>query len=130
LSIPADLAYTSSHEWVAVDGDIATIGVTGYAAAALGDIVFVAAPALGATVTAGEPCGEVESTKSVSDLSAPVTGEVVEANEALADEPGLINSDPYGGGWIFRVRVDGPAGGLLDSTAYAQLTEGGAGHGD
>jgi glycine cleavage system H protein len=130
LSIPADLAYTSSHEWVAVDGDIATIGVTGYAAAALGDIVFVAAPALGDAVTAGEPCGEVESTKSVSDLSAPVTGEVVEANEALADEPGLINSDPFGGGWIFRVRIDRPAGGLLDSAAYAQLIEGGAGHGD
>ena len=129
MTIPADLAYTSSHEWIAVDGDIATVGVTGYAAAALGDIVFVAAPAPGDTVAAGEPCGEVESTKSVSDLCAPVTGAVVEANEALAEEPGLINSDPYGGGWIFRVRLDGPAGGLLDSADYAQLTEGGAGHG-
>ena len=129
MTIPADLAYTSSHEWVAVDGDIATIGVTGYAAAALGDIVFVAAPAPGDTVAAGEPCGEVESTKSVSDLCAPVTGAVVEANKALADEPGLINSDPYGGGWIFRVRLDGPVGGLLDSADYAQRTEGGAGHG-
>jgi glycine cleavage system H protein len=129
MTIPADLAYTSSHEWVAVDGDIATVGVTGYAAAALGDIVFIEAPAPGSAVTAGEPCGEVESTKSVSDLCAPVTGEVTEVNAALADEPVLVNSDPYGGGWIFRVRVDSPTDGLLDAAAYAALTEGGD-HGD
>jgi glycine cleavage system H protein len=122
LIIPVDLSYTSSHEWVAADGDIATVGITSYAAAALGDIVFVGAPTSGQTVTAGQPCGEVESTKSVSDLSAPLTGEVVEVNEALADEPGLINSDPYGAGWVFRVRVGGPPEGLLDATAYAALT--------
>ena len=130
MTISADLAYTSSHEWVAVDGDVATVGVTGFAAAALGDIVFVDAPAPGATVTAGEPCGEVESTKSVSDLCAPVTGEVTEANPALADEPALINSDPYGGGWIFRARVESPPGDLLSPAAYVALTEGGDGHGD
>jgi glycine cleavage system H protein len=127
LTIPADLSYTHSHEWVATDGDIATVGITGYAAAALGDIVFVGAPSSGETVTVGQPCGEVESTKSVSELSAPLTGEVVEINEALTDEPGLINSDPYGAGWVFRVRVGGPPEGLLDATAYAALTgEGGS----
>jgi glycine cleavage system H protein len=126
LTIPADLAYTRSHEWVAADGDIATVGITSYAATALGDIVFVGLPAPGETLTACQPCGEVESTKSVSDLSAPLTGEVVEVNEALSGEPGLINSDPYGAGWVFRIRADGSFGGLpeglLDAAAYAALT--------
>jgi len=122
LTIPADLAYTSSHEWVATDGDIATVGITSYAATALGDIVFVSLPPAGETVTAGQACGEVESTKSVSDLTAPLTGEVVEVNEALADDPAVINSDPYGAGWMFRVRAGGPGPALLDAAAYAALT--------
>jgi glycine cleavage system H protein len=126
LTIPANLAYTGSHEWVAADGDIATVGITSYAATALGDIVFVSLPAPGEAVTAGQACGEVESTKSVSDLSAPLTGEVLEVNEALADDPSVINSDPYGAGWMFRVRAGGPLGarpeGLLDAAAYAALT--------
>ena len=128
-SVPEELHYTPEHEWVALSGTVASVGITDHAQRALGDVVYVSPPTIGARVTAGEPCGEVESTKSVSDLCAPVTGEVTEANPALADEPALINSDPYGGGWIFRVRLDGPAGGLLDSADYAQLTEGGAGHG-
>jgi glycine cleavage system H protein len=125
LTIPPDLAYTPSHEWVATDDDIATVGITSHAATALGDIVFVGLPAPGETVTAGLACGEVESTKSVSDLSAPLSGDVVAVNEALADEPGLINSDPYGAGWVLRIRLSGPLGGLpdglLDAAAYAEL---------
>jgi glycine cleavage system H protein len=122
-ALPADLTYTNDHEWVRTDGSIATIGITAYAASALGDIVFVSAPAAGQTVAAGHVCGEVESTKSVSDINAPVTGVVTEVNEALASEPGLINSDPYGVGWLFRLRIDGPVNGLLDAAAYAALTE-------
>ena len=123
MTIPAHLHYTSDHEWLRTNGDVATVGITGYAAAALGDVVFVGPPAVGETVTAGQTCGEVESTKLVSDLNAPVAGEVIEVNEALADEPGLVNTDPYGAGWLFRVRVDGPFDGLLDATAYTALTE-------
>jgi glycine cleavage system H protein len=124
VTIPSDLAYTTDHEWVRTDGDITTVGITAYAASALGDIVFVGPPNVGETVSAGQTCGEVESTKSVSDLNAPVAGEVVEVNEVLADEPGLVNSDPYGAGWMFRVRVGTgyPADGLLDAAAYTELT--------
>lgn len=133
MTVPSDLAYTSDHEWVRVDGDIVTVGITAHAAEALGDIVFVATPAVGGTITAGQACGEVESTKSVSDLNAPVSGEVVEVNQSLVDEPGLVNSDPYGVGWLFRVRADGPVDGpvdgrvdgLLDAAAYTALTVGG-----
>jgi glycine cleavage system H protein len=129
LTIHAHLVYTSTHEWIAIDGEIATVGITSHAAEALGDIVFVTVPAPGQTVTAGEPCGEVESTKAVSDLRAPVTGSVTETNEALAHDPWLINSDPYGAGWIFRVLASGPVAGL-DAAAYAALTEGRADRGD
>lgn len=122
MTIPADLAYTPSHEWVATDDGIATVGITSYAAAALGDIVFVGLPSPGETITAGRSCGEVESTKSVSDLTAPLSGDVVAVNEALAGEPGLINSDPYGAGWVLRIRLGGLPEGLLDATAYSELT--------
>jgi glycine cleavage system H protein len=124
MSVPAELLYTQEHEWVAIAGATATIGITDYATQQLGDVVFVSLPAVGATVTAGEPCGEVESTKSVSDLYAPVDGEVVEINEELDDDPGLINAEPYGVGWIFKVRVaDGQATGtgLLSPTEYDTL---------
>ena len=104
MSVPAELQYTEEHEWVSIDGDTATIGITDYAAQQLGDVVYVSLPAVGAAVTSGEPCGEVESTKSVSDLYSPVDGEVVEVNEELDDDPGLVNAEPYGA----RLDVPGP----------------------
>jgi len=128
MSIPAELRYTEEHEWVSVDGDTASIGITEYAAQQLGDVVYVSLPAAGATVSAGEPCGEVESTKSVSDLYSPVDGEVTEVNEELDDDPGLVNAEPYGAGWMFRVRLAGdgepalPAG-LLTAAEYEELTK-------
>src|SRR5215831_844505 len=105
MSVPAELRYTEEHEWVAIDGDTASVGITDYAAQQLGDVVYVSLPAVGSAVTAGEPCGEVESTKSVSDLYCPVDGEVTEVNEELDGDPGLVNAEPYGAGWMFRVRV-------------------------
>ena len=126
MSVPAELLYTQEHEWVAIAGETATIGITDYATQQLGDVVFVSLPDVGATVTAGEPCGEVESTKSVSDLYAPVDGEVVEINEELDDDPGLINAEPYGVGWIFKVRVasgQATGTGLLSPTEYDTLTK-------
>src|SRR5258708_37057219 len=105
MSVPAELRYTAEHEWVAIDGPSATIGITDYAARALGDVVYVSLPAEGATVVAEEPCGEVESTRSVSDLSSPVDGDVTEGNSALEGDPGLANADPYGTGWMFKARL-------------------------
>jgi glycine cleavage system H protein len=121
---PADLRYTAEHEWVRQGGDRVRVGITTYAQDALGDIVFVTLPEDGATVTAGAPCGEVESTKSVSDIFAPVSGTVVARNEALDTSPELVNSDPYGEGWMFEVQVPGPQAleGLLSADEYrAQL---------
>jgi glycine cleavage system H protein len=123
MPVPAELKYTSDHEWVATDGDVSTVGITSHAAAALGDIVFISLPAVGDTITAGESCGEIESTKSVSDLFAPADGEVVEVNEAAAANPEIINSDPFGAAWLFRMRVTGTPE-LLDADAYTALTEG------
>jgi glycine cleavage system H protein len=126
MSVPAELLYTQEHEWVAIAGENATIGITDYATQQLGDVVYVSLPQVGTTVTAGEPCGEVESTKSVSDLYSPVDGEVVEINEELDDDPGLINAEPYGVGWIFKVRVadrHATATGLLSPTEYDTLTK-------
>jgi glycine cleavage system H protein len=130
MSVPAELHYTEEHEWVAIDGDTASVGITDYAAQSLGDVVYVSLPTAGAAVTAGEPCGEVESTKSVSDLYSPVDGEVIEVNEELDDDPGLVNAEPYGAGWMFRVRIPaGPGGeatlppGLLTAAEYEELTK-------
>jgi glycine cleavage system H protein len=123
VSIPENLKYTKEHEWLSLDGDVATVGITAFAAESLGDIVFVQLPAAGDTVTAGEVFGEVESTKSVSELYAPVSGEVVEVNEATSDTPEVINSDPYAEGWLLKVRLTGDAPELLDSAAYAALTQ-------
>ena len=122
---PDDLRYTSDHEWVRAEGDTARVGVTDYAQDALGDIVFVTLPEVGAQVTAGEPCGEVESTKSVSDIFAPVTGTVVARNESLDGAPELINSDPYGDGWIVEIRLEDPSAveGLLDAKAYQETLD-------
>ena len=130
MSIPADLRYTPEHEWVSVDGTTASVGITEYAAQQLGDVVYISLPATGSSVTAGEPCGEVESVKSVSDLYSPVDGEVVEVNSELEDDPSLVNAEPYTAGWIFRVRVSQDGNGdaelppdLLSATEYEELTK-------
>lgn len=120
MDIPEHLKYTEEHEWLALDGDVATVGVTDFAQDSLGDIVFVELPDQGDTINAGEPCGELESTKSVSELYAPATGEVVAINEDIRDTPELVNSDPYGDGWLFRVRV-GELPELLDAADYAEF---------
>jgi glycine cleavage system H protein len=129
MSIPADLHYTPEHEWVSVEGTSASVGITEYAAQQLGDVVYISLPAVGATVTAGEPCGEVESVKSVSDLYSPVDGEVIEVNSELEDDPALVNAEPYTS-WMFRVRVAEDGNGepalppdLLSAAEYEELTQ-------
>ncbi|MFD6098635.1 glycine cleavage system protein GcvH [Nocardiopsis flavescens] len=123
MSVPKELGYTAEHEWVSVRDGVATVGITAFAAESLGDIVYVEAPAVGTAVTAGQTCGEVESTKSVSDIYSPVDGEVVEVNADLEGEPESVNSDPYGA-WLFRVRLSGEPGELLSAQEYTKLTEG------
>lgn len=121
MSTPADLKYTAEHEWLAVDGDIATVGITAYAAEKLGDVVYVDLPKQGSSVASGKVVGEIESTKSVGELYAPLDGEVVEANDAVVDDPSLVNSDPFGAGWMIAVRfAELPA--LLTADEYAALT--------
>jgi glycine cleavage system H protein len=116
-----DLKYTADHEWVDADGDVVTVGITGYAAAQLGDIVYVDLPEVGDTVEAGQVVGELESTKSVGELFCPVTGTVTEVNDELSAAPETVNSDPFGAGWLLRVRItETPE--LLDHAAYQQLT--------
>jgi len=122
LSVPEELQYTRSHEWVRTEDDTATIGITDYAQEELGDIVYVELPEEGATFDAGDSFGSVESVKAVSDLYTPVGGEVVEANEALGDNPEKINEDPYGDGWIVKLRVS-DEGDLLSASDYEQLLE-------
>jgi glycine cleavage system H protein len=124
MSIPDELRYTAEHEWVAMDGAVASVGITDFAQRALGDVVYVSIPAPGTRVTAGEPCGEVESTKSVSDVYSPVDGEVTEVNPEIDEDPSLVNSDPYGGGWLMRIKVDDGAAhmNLLSADEYAELT--------
>jgi glycine cleavage system H protein len=128
--IPDDLRYTDAHEWVRANPDgaegVVRIGITDYAQAQLGDVVFVDLPAVGDVVTAGTPCGEVESNKSVSEIYAPVSGEVVAVNGALEANPELVNSGPYGDGWMVDIRpADGAdvLAGLLDAAAYRELTD-------
>ena len=126
MTIPAELRYTAEHEWVAVDGQVASVGITDYAQKALGDVVYVSVPAAGTKVTAGQPCGEVESTKSVSDIYSPVNGEITEVNSEVDEDPGLVNSDPYGAGWLMKVRLDDGAAepaGLMTADEYAELTK-------
>jgi len=117
------LQYTEEHEWVLVDGDTVTIGITDYAAEKLGDVVYVDLPKAGTQITSGNVVGEIESTKSVGELFAPVDGEVVEANQAVIDAPELVNSDPFGEGWMIRVKLGDPTevDGLLDAAAYDAL---------
>ena len=121
MTVPTDLKYTADHEWVRQDGDSYTIGITQHAAEALGDVVHVELPQVGDTLTHAETCGEVESTKSVSDLYAPADGEVVEVNEAVLDNPALVNDDPFGLGWLFKLKITA-LGELLDADAYQALT--------
>jgi glycine cleavage system H protein len=124
-SVPEELHYTAEHEWVAITGSTALVGITDHAQSALGDVVYVSIPAPGSKVTAGEPCGEVESTKSVSDLYSPVDGEVTEVNPEVDENPGLINSDPYGAGWLFKVALpasdDELPPGLMSADEYSDL---------
>ena len=122
--VPGDLRYTKDHEWIRVEGDEALVGITGYAADQLGDIVFVELPDVGRALEQHGTFGVVESVKAVSDLYAPVAGEVVAVNDALAGKPELVNDDPYGEGWMLRVRLAdaAQADALLDAAAYEQLT--------
>jgi glycine cleavage system H protein len=121
-SYPDDLLYHPEHDWVRLDGDTATFGITWFAQDALGEVVFFDPPEVGSTVTKDEPYAEVESVKAVSDVIAPMSGEIVEVNTALGDAPEAINSDPYGDGWLVRVRLSDPSESeaLLDREAYAQ----------
>ncbi len=125
VQVPEELRYTREHEWVAAAGDTVRVGITDYAQDALGDVVYVDLPAVGTEVEAGGVLGEVESTKSVSEIYAPVGGTVVAVNDALASEPERVNRDPYGGGWLCDLAPSDPqaAQGLLDAAAYRQLVD-------
>ena len=124
MQIPEELRYTKDHEWVRVEDGRATVGITDFAQDALGDVVFVELPAMGSTLTPGQIFGVVESNKTVSDLFAPVAGQVVEVNETLKTQPELVNQDPYGGGWMIRITVTQPnEAGLLDAPAYRAHVE-------
>lgn len=125
VQIPEELRYSSDHEWVRVEGNRVRVGITDYAQDALGDVVFVQVPETGRKVGLGESFSEVESTKSVSDIYAPVTGTIVEVNDALGDAPESVNSDPYGAGWLVVIELDDPGqvGALLDAAGYRTLTE-------
>jgi glycine cleavage system H protein len=124
VSVPEELYYTAEHEWISISDSVARIGITDYAQRALGDVVYVTAPATGTRVTAGDPCGEVESTKSVSDIYSPADGEVTEVNPEVDDDPGLLNSDPYGAGWLFKIQLDSDQvpPGLLSAAEYNAMT--------
>ena len=122
MPYPSDLKYTKDHEWVRLSGDTATIGITDHAAHALSDLVFLGLPKKGDKVSAGKACGEIESVKAVSDINSPVDGEVLEVNSALADSLGDITSDPYGKGWLVKIKIKGKApASLMDASAYDKL---------
>jgi glycine cleavage system H protein len=125
VQIPGDLRFSKDHEWVRVEGTTATLGITDFAQDALGDVVFVSLPDVGAAIEAGSAVGEVESTKSVSEIYAPLSGTVRSVNEALREAPEVLNADPYGEGWICTIEVDDATqlDALLDAAAYAQLTD-------
>lgn len=126
MNVPEQLRYSSDHEWISVDGTKVRVGITDYAQDALGDVVFVQAPTVGNAVKSGDSMGEVESTKSVSDVYAPVSGTIVAVNDGLTDAPQLLNEDPYGEGWICEIEVSDSAqvDALLDATAYRSLIDG------
>ena len=119
MSDPKDLQYAKSHEWVRVEGDIATVGITDHAQKALGDITYAECPQVDDSVEAGKECGSIESVKAASDICSPVSGTVTEVNGELEDAPETVNGDPYGAGWLFKVKLSAPVEGLLDADAYA-----------
>ena len=121
-SIPDDLKYTKEHEWVSSSGNIYTMGITDFAQGALGDIVYVQLPKVGEVLKAGNVCGVIESTKSVSEIFAAVSGTVTEVNAQLSDTPEVVNSDPYGAGWLVKVEISEQPSDLLDAAGYAQIT--------
>jgi glycine cleavage system H protein len=126
MNVPDELRYSRDHEWIRLDGDIATVGITDFAQDALGDVVYVEIPAVGSAVRSGDRTTEVESTKSVSEIYAPVSGEVTEVNEALSTTPESLNTDPYGEGWLFRMTIGDPAelDQLMSAAEYIKLIEG------
>jgi len=123
MNFPTNVKYTQEHEWIRLEGDIAYVGITDYAQEQLGDIVFVDIPTEGETLAAGDTFGTIEVVKTISDLFLPVSGEVLEQNEALADQPELVNTDPYGEGWLIKIKpaADADFGSLLDAEAYKAL---------
>ncbi|MEU2434112.1 glycine cleavage system protein GcvH [Streptomyces sp. NPDC007861] len=122
MSNPQQLRYSKEHEWLsAAEDGVSTVGITEFAANALGDVVYAQLPEVGSTVTEGETCGELESTKSVSDLYSPVSGEIVEANQDVVDDPSLVNSAPFEGGWLFKVRVTEEPKHLLSADEYTEF---------
>jgi glycine cleavage system H protein len=123
MNIPTELKYLKSHEWLRLEGDIATVGITDFAQDQLGDVVFVELPTVGKTVKAGDATAVVESVKTASDIYSPVSGEVIEVNSSLGDEPEKINSGPYSDGFLFKVRVTGTSSNLLDAAAYQVVAE-------
>jgi glycine cleavage system H protein len=125
MDIPEGLRYSREHEWVRMSGNVARVGITDFAQDSLGDVVFVQLPDVGLDAVAGSSVSEIESTKSVSDVYVPLTGVVSAVNDALADQPELVNQDPYGAGWMFELEVTDPAevDGMLDAAAYRELTE-------
>lgn len=131
MQVPDELRYTPDHEWLRVDGDEAIVGITDYAAGELGDVVFVELPAVGTTLEAAQSFGVIESVKTASDLYSPAAGEVLEVNQSLADRPELVNDDPYGEGWMIRLRLSdlsataAPGGRLMDAPDYRRLIEAG-----
>jgi glycine cleavage system H protein len=118
MSYPADLKYAESHEWVRIEGDVATVGISWFAQDSMGDVVHVELAEVGSDLSKGTPACEIESVKAVSDVYAPVSGEVIEVNEGLEDTPESVNEDPYGGGWLFKVRLAGTVEGMMDAAAY------------
>jgi glycine cleavage system H protein len=120
---PSDLQYTRSHEWIRIEGDEATVGITDYAQDALGDVVYVELPEVGASFEAGAMFGAVESVKAASDLYLPVAGEVLEVNSALVEQPEVLNSDPYGAGWMLKIRVSPGVGALMSAGAYEKYVD-------
>ncbi|MFC4223329.1 glycine cleavage system protein GcvH [Lysinibacter cavernae] len=121
MAVPENLKYTSEHEWLLIDGDTATVGITNYAADQLGDVVFVELPEADTPIEGGVVIGEIESTKSVGELIAPANGTVIESNQAVVDSPELVNSDPFGEGWLVKVRLDATPDNLIDAAAYDAL---------
>ena len=130
MNIPTELKYTKDHEWCRIEGDIAVVGITDFAQSELGDVVFIELPDSGAAAAAGQEFGTIEAVKAVSELFSPVSGKIIEVNTAVADSPETVNRDPYGDGWMIKIKMSNPAeaGKLLDADAYSQLIGEGGGH--